>query len=132
MLSVDVLSPALQTWSILTGVSAGILLVCAMIFLLIEFMRKATIRWQAGAFLLCFIVSVWSLAVAHTNYQVWATIDRNRPAHGLIAYEHAFASTYSAALARCQFQFIITIVLVVALISFTIWQFLRLSRVHVS
>lgn len=125
MLTINVLSPELRTWAILTAVSAGLLLACAVILLLIDFIRKTTIRWQNGACVVGLVIAPWSFLVAQASYQQWFTIVDRRPAHGLIAYEHAFADTYSAALGSCQLQFALTAIVIVLLLAAHVLRFSR-------
>src|SRR5437899_1768304 len=113
MLFNQVIFADLHTWSLLTMISASLLIIGTIVFLSADFIRRKNIWWQDSLFFLALIISIWSLMTALNFYQQWEDIVRHAPHHGVIVYELAINETYRAAVQRCQSQFVVTIVLIV-------------------
>lgn len=124
MLFFDVLFPELHTWSILTIISAGLLILGTSFFLLFDLFRRKSIGWRDSVFLLELIISIWSLLVAFNFYQQWNNIVHHLPMHGVIVYEMAINEKYRAAVQRCQSQFVVTILLIIIFLFITGWRLL--------
>lgn len=122
MLFKQVIFADLHTWSLLTMISASLLIIGTIVFLSADFIRRKNIWWQDGLFFLALIISIWSLMTALNFYQQWEDIVRHAPHHGVMVYELSINETYRAAVQRCQSQFVVTIVLIVLLLFVTGWR----------
>jgi hypothetical protein len=112
--SSNIIFPELHNWALVTGWCAALLIVSAVFFLIAKQIYHEKLHWQLAVFLLIIGIGVWSLIIAIDGYQQWLDIVHHAPVHGLIAYAHAINETYLADVFRCQIQFAVTVVLLVA------------------
>lgn len=118
----NIIFPELHNWAFVTGCCAILLIVSAVFFLIIKRVYHRKLHWQAVMFLLSIGIGIWSLIIALDGYQQWLDIVHHAPAHGLIAYARAINENYIADVSRCQIQFAVTAILLVAMLFMLGWE----------
>ena len=120
----NVIFPELHNWALVTEWCAALLIVSSVLFLIVKRVYHRKLQWRDAIFFLIIGIGIWSLITALDGYQQWLDIVHHAPAHGLIAYARAINENYVADVFRCQIQFAVTAVLLVAMLFMLCWEIL--------
>jgi hypothetical protein len=123
----DLTFPDLHNWSLLTGGSAGILVLVSVLIFLWNLLHSEKTWWHYGAALLLLGIGCWSLSVAFSSYQQWVSFEAHLPHSPTEDYLRTVVGPiYWADVQHCQLLFASGLALVV--IAFLWWLISRFGK----